>query len=80
MTINILVFGAAKDIVGVPVVVMQLEQAAPVAEIKQWLTEQYPALAALSSFALAVNGAYAQPSALVRAGDEVAIIPPVSGG
>jgi molybdopterin converting factor small subunit len=44
------------------------------------LTDRYPALSKLSSLTIAVNGEYSQPHTIINSGDEVAIIPPVSGG
>ena len=42
--------------------------------------ERYPALRELSSLALAVNQAYARDKDPVHESDEIALIPPVSGG
>lgn len=45
------------------------------------LLERWPGLAAQRAVArLARNGSYAGPDETFRAGDEVALIPPVSGG
>ena len=47
----------------------------------QSLLERWPALAAhRASIRLARNGSYAAPDEIFRAGDEVALLPPVSGG
>lgn len=44
------------------------------------LKERYPVIQGLTSFAIAVNGSYATADTIIHVGDEVAIIPPVSGG
>lgn len=45
------------------------------------LFEKYPRLAShQATMILAVNHEFADPSAALREGDEVAIMPPVSGG
>jgi molybdopterin synthase sulfur carrier subunit len=44
------------------------------------MKERFPALAALRSLAVAVNGQYADAATSIQPGDEVALIPPVSGG
>lgn len=45
------------------------------------LASQYPRLQPLVSvLAVAINREYAQPDQMIQAGDEVALIPPVSGG
>jgi molybdopterin converting factor subunit 1 len=80
MTVRVLSFGIAKEIVGGSSVELAVEDGATAETLKQALLQRYPALCKLSSFMLAINNEYAGPSALVSAGDEVAIIPPVSGG
>jgi MoaE-MoaD fusion protein len=48
--------------------------------VKAELEKRYPRLPWPAGTMLAINQAYASPDAGVTAGDEVAIIPPVSGG
>lgn len=80
MEIRVLVFGAAKDMVGSSSVSIAAEPGITAGALIEQLRSTYPALAKLSSFALAVNGSYANTNTTIAAGDEVAIIPPVSGG
>jgi molybdopterin synthase sulfur carrier subunit len=80
MTIKILAFGIAKDILGGASVSVPLEEGASVAALKNYLAQQYPALQRLSSFMIAVNGEYANIDTIIEPDDEIAIIPPVSGG
>lgn len=47
---------------------------------KKELMEMYPKLEDIESFALAVNETYADDSLMLKEGDTIAIIPPVSGG
>ncbi len=78
MKINILAFGIAREIVGSSCTTELTGLL--VQDLKRDLGAQYPRLKQLSSFMIAVNGVYAQPEQVINAGDEVAIIPPVSGG
>jgi len=80
MAVNILAFGIAKEILGVASVSINFGEGVSVQEIKTILEEQYPRLKQLTSFAIAVNGEYAKPETIISPGDEIAIIPPVSGG
>ncbi len=80
MTIKILAFGIAKEILGDASIQRSFEQELNVVGIKDWLETQYPRFKSLSSFAIAINGEYAKPDSIIKSGDEVAIIPPVSGG
>lgn len=82
---TILLFGITKDIIGSSSI--ELDTANEngfnihtVGELKTYLGERYPKLNTLSSLAIAVNSAFAENETLVNAQDEIALIPPVSGG
>ena len=78
---NIKLFGVTRDIVGNShLSVPTKENIATVGELKTWLYKQYPAIGQLNSLAIAVDHAYAEDHAALGAGQEVALIPPVSGG
>ena len=80
MTVNILAFGIAKDIFGSPAITADLPDNARAADLKQALEQRYPRLKQLASYMLAVNNEYAGDELPLDARDEIAIIPPVSGG
>jgi len=80
MRVGVLVFGIAREIVGNGSVTIQVNDVATVAQLKKELILQYPELAGLASFAIAVNGVYATDDMIIKQADEVAVIPPVSGG
>ncbi|MCJ8165053.1 molybdopterin converting factor subunit 1 [Pontibacter sp. E15-1] len=80
MKVNVLAFGIAKDIFGKPAVAVEVEENTTVATLKSALEAQFPRLKQLSSFMIAVNSEYAQADNVLQARDEIAIIPPVSGG
>ena len=76
---RVLAFGIAREIFGSAAVEV-VADGVSTAELQDLLKQQYPRLAQLTSFMIAVNGEYAQPGTIISANDEVAIIPPVSGG
>ncbi|NML36678.1 molybdopterin converting factor subunit 1 [Chitinophaga sp. G-6-1-13] len=76
---GLLLFGVAKDIAGAALVDLP-ETVTNVAELKRWLYDHYPAMQQLSSLMIAVNREYAADTQMIHASDEVAVIPPVSGG
>lgn len=80
MAINILAFGIAKEIIGASSVEMPAGEAILAEDLKTRLEQKFPRLKELKSFMIAVNGSYAAPGTLINPEDEVAIIPPVSGG
>jgi MoaD family protein len=80
MEIRILTFGAAREITGNGVVTLLHVGGMTVADVIDELKSKFPGLNKLTSFAIAVNGAYTDKNTVIKQGDELAIIPPVSGG
>lgn len=80
MKVNILAFGIAKDIFGASAVDVELTNDATVSNLKYLLEQQYPKLKKLATYMVAVNNEYALDGDTVHERDEIAIIPPVSGG
>ncbi|MEJ1221920.1 MoaD/ThiS family protein [Sediminicola sp. 1XM1-17] len=82
---TILLFGITKDIIGSSSIKLDsTEEKAlniqTVGELKDYLGGKYPKLNSLSSLAIAVNSSFAENETAVTANDEIALIPPVSGG
>src|SRR5258708_32181406 len=70
-----------KEVVGKSADTIDLPDCASVADILKQYGSQIPRLqAVLPSLALAVNQQYASPATKLKSDDEVAMLPPVSGG
>jgi molybdopterin synthase catalytic subunit len=81
MRIRVLLFGQLKDIVGRQEELLELEPGAKLSALMSSYGERFPKFQALAgSIACAVNQQYASGSAILRDGDEVGLLPPVSGG
>ncbi|MDR3693833.1 MoaD/ThiS family protein [Mucilaginibacter sp.] len=80
MKIKVLAFGIAKDIFGGSSVSLELANDSTVYNLQYALEQQYPRLQQLKSYMLAVNNEYALPGDTIHERDEIAVIPPVSGG
>jgi molybdopterin converting factor subunit 1 len=81
MQVRVLYFGILKDIVGRSSSEMDLPEGLSVAELVELHERENGASAELwGSIAVAVNQQYAKPGDVLRDGDEVALLPPVSGG
>ena len=79
--IKVLLFGAAADRAGTKETELPVDEGVTLAEIWLLLTEMHPDLVPMcDTLAFAVNGEYARRDAGVSPGDEVAVLPPVSGG
>jgi molybdopterin converting factor subunit 1 len=77
---KVLAFGIVKDIFSDSMVNVDLKDDATIDELKTLLEGKYPRLNELGSYMIAVNNQYASNNKVIHEGDEVAIIPPVSGG
>ena len=81
MQIRVLFFGVLKDIAGKGSDSVDLPQPATLNDLLGRLQQQIPRLNEhLPSIAMSINQEYARPDSILRHGDEVALLPPVSGG
>jgi molybdopterin synthase sulfur carrier subunit len=79
MEIKIKAFGVTKEILGAREIALALD-GQTVAHLRATLITNYPALQGLKSLMIAVNNNYAEDNVTLKHTDEVALIPPVSGG
>jgi molybdopterin synthase catalytic subunit len=81
MRVRILFFGILKDLAGKSSDLLELPEGSSVRELLSHYSSQTPRLQpSLASIAVAVNQEYAGPETALKSGDEVALLPPVSGG
>ncbi|MCF3110647.1 MoaD/ThiS family protein [Niabella sp. CC-SYL272] len=80
MKMRILAFGIVKEFFKAPFLNIELEDSITVADFKHRLESTYPDLKKLRSYLVAKNEEYANDTEVLNQGDEIAIIPPVSGG
>jgi len=80
MKYNVKAFGVVKDIVGGKLVVVESAKPLTVSELLQRLEALYPTITSLRSLLVAVNREYADGERSITPSDEIALIPPVSGG
>jgi molybdopterin synthase catalytic subunit len=81
MQVKVLFFGQLKEVVGAPEEQIELPEGASVADLFARYQQRFPRLEEFRpSIAVAVNQEYTDSAAALRTGDEVAFVPPVSGG
>ena len=80
MKIRLLAFGIAKELLQQQKIDFEITPDSSIQYLKQKLIEQYPDFNKLAAFAIAVNNEYQSDDFLLSENDEIAIIPPVSGG
>lgn len=81
LRIRVLFFGPAGALAGVRDALVDLPDGATAGDLRANLIANHPRLApALSTMRLAINHSFASDTQVLGAGDEAAVIPPVSGG
>ena len=81
MRVSVRLFAGLHDLVGRREVELELVDGATVADLREQLASQYPAVVPLmSTLVCAVNEEYVPNEHRLSPGDQVALIPPVSGG
>lgn len=80
MTIHIKAFGVSKDILGASSLDLDIPQNTNVNTLLNLLKTKYPKFSELQSLHIAVNEDYAESDIILKSNDEIALIPPVSGG
>jgi molybdopterin converting factor subunit 1 len=81
MRVNVLLFARLKEIAGADRLEREVGDPATVASVWETIAREYPELDRYrSSVSSAVNAEYARMTSAVSDGDEVAFLPPVSGG
>lgn len=81
MLVRILFFGVLKDLAGQGGEALDLPENATLGDVLSHYEARIPGLQEwASSIAMSVNHEYAGPEAKLSQGDEIALLPPVSGG
>jgi molybdopterin converting factor subunit 1 len=81
MKIRVKLFASVREIVGQKELILDVPDGATASALPRQLAAAYPRLRTLASFLkVAVNQEYADGERVLAEGDEVALLPPVSGG
>jgi molybdopterin converting factor subunit 1 len=81
MRLTIRLFGRLHDLAGASVLEREVDGPATAADVWQLLAAEAPAIAPYSrAVSVAVNADFARMTTRLEEGDEVAFLPPVSGG
>lgn len=81
MLVRVLFFGMLKELAGRSSESLTVSDQATAGDVLAHYAQQIPSLhQALSSIAISVNQQYAHATDKLRAGDEIGLLPPVSGG
>lgn len=80
MKVRLLFFASLRERAGTKSMDHEVAEGTTAGALLEELRRDLPAMAAAGRISLAVNEEYCEPGRILRAGDEIALIPPVSGG
>lgn len=81
VTVTVKLFAAYQEAYGVPELTLELPSKTTVAEVCDRLIQEHPELERWRDLTrFGVNLQFVEPDTVLQAGDEVVLIPPVSGG
>ncbi|HCL25938.1 MAG TPA: hypothetical protein DHW65_06295 [Dehalococcoidia bacterium] len=81
MELNVRLFALYRERAGSSTVPISVDAGATVADLTAEVRRQLPNLAPPDvQIVVAVNADYAEPDVVLQAGDDICLIPPVSGG
>ncbi len=80
-TVSVRLFAGLHQLIGERQLELRLPDGATIDQLRDTLGEQYPIVQALlPTLVCAIDEEYVEPTQVLRDGDHVALIPPVSGG
>lgn len=81
ITVTVKLFAAYQEACGVPEVVLAFPADTPVRTVQDYLIQKHPQLEQWRDLTrFGINLQFVAPDAILQHGDEVVLIPPVSGG
>ncbi len=81
MKVKVLLFASLKDIAGRRALEMELDDASTLKQVTEKLASLYPEIGRMQkSVRIAINQEFADEEISLNNGDEIAFLPPMSGG
>jgi molybdopterin synthase sulfur carrier subunit len=81
ITITVKLFAAYQEAYGIPELELQVTAGTPVEAVRDRLIQEHPELEQWRNLTrFGVNLQFVEPNTVLQDGDEVVLIPPVSGG
>lgn len=81
MKVKLLLFASLKDIAGRRDLEMELDDGSTLQQVTEKLTSLYPEIGRMqNSVRIAINQEFADENIPLNNGDEIAFLPPMSGG
>jgi molybdopterin converting factor subunit 1 len=78
--VNIKLFASCRELIGKDKITLKLKNQMTVGDLRKKIPKLYPVLSGRIQFVIALNYEIANETTLISQRDEVASLPPVSGG
>lgn len=81
MLIKVKCFAWAYEVTGSEEIEIEIKESGKVSDLRESLSQQFPEfLGRMESIAVSINQEFAGEGSIISASDEIALIPPISGG
>lgn len=80
MNIKVRLFASLREATGTSMIDIEVQEGATLSELMEMLEEDYMGLQLSEDILTSINKTYAERDTVIQDGDEVGLMPPVSGG
>ena len=81
MLIKVKCFAWAYEVTGSEEIEIEIKESGKVSDLRESLSEKFPEfMGRMESIAVSINQEFAGEGSIISASDEIALIPPISGG
>tara|TARA_Y100000814_G_C12241901_1_gene371870 strand:- start:369 stop:662 length:294 start_codon:yes stop_codon:yes gene_type:complete len=81
MLVKVKCFAWAFEVTGSEEIEIEIKESAKVSDLRECLSQKYPQFSGrMESIAVSINQEFAGEGSIISAFDEIALIPPISGG
>ncbi|MBE17568.1 MAG: hypothetical protein CMH79_02290 [Nitrospinae bacterium] len=81
MLVKVKCFAWAFEVTGSEEIEIEIKESAKVSDLRECLSQKYPQFSGrMESIAVSINQEFAGEGSIISASDEIALIPPISGG
>ena len=81
MLVKVKCFAWAYEVTGTDEIEVEMKESAKVSDLREILSQKFPEFSGrMESIAVSINQEFVGEGAIISSSDEVALIPPISGG
>ena len=81
MLVKVKCFAWAYEVTGTDEIEVEMKESAKVSDLREILSQKFPEFSGrMESIAVSINQEFVGEGAIISSSDEIALIPPISGG